>query len=82
MPHEPSVLMYAEQLSDLEGVDGVSVSVVEQDDQTRTVEIVLEGANIPYEAAKGAIEQLGGSVHSVDHVSAGAKPVEGRLWEP
>jgi len=76
MPHEPGVVAYAEKLSDLGGTDGVTVDVVEEDEQTKTVEVTFEGDNLSLDAIKAVIQELGGAVHSVDLVSAGDRIVE------
>lgn len=74
-PHEPNVVVYAEQLGQLDKVAGVTVRVVEQDEKTRTVEMVLEGESLPFDRIREVIEGLGGSVHSVDEVSTGSRIV-------
>lgn len=76
LPHQPDILTYAEKIGELEGTAGVSVNVLEQDDKTRTVEMTIEGESLPFEQIKQVIEDLGGSVHSIDQVSAGSKIVE------
>lgn len=78
VPRDPDVLVYAARLSELEGVDGVNIAVIEQDDRTRTVEVAIEGEDIPFDAVSATIDQIGGSVHSVDQVSAGSRIVTGR----
>lgn len=76
MAHDPGIVTYAEKLSDLEGTDGVTVDVVEEDEQTKTVEVTFEGDNLSIDAIKAVIQELGGAVHSVDLVSAGDRIVE------
>jgi uncharacterized protein len=76
MSHEPGIVTYAEKLSELEGTDGVTVDVVEEDEQTKTVEVTFEGENLSIDAIRAVIQELGGAVHSVDLVSAGDRIVE------
>ena len=76
MSHDPGIVTYAERLSDLDGTDGVTVDVVEEDEQTKTVEVTFEGDNLSIDAIKAVIQELGGAVHSVDLVSAGDRIVE------
>ena len=71
-PHEPSVLEYADKVTAVPGVDGVFINVVEIDEQTESIEIAVEGKDLDYERIKGVIEELGGSVHSIDRVYAGS----------
>lgn len=75
-PHEPNIISYANALSELDGVDGVTVRSVEIDEKTESVEISIEGSDVDFEKVKETIESLGGSIHSVDLVSAGKKIVE------
>ncbi|MEA2086058.1 MAG: DUF211 domain-containing protein [Chloroflexota bacterium] len=46
------------------------------DEKTKTVEVTIEGKSLSFKAIKKVIEELGGSVHSIDMVSAGSKLVE------
>jgi hypothetical protein len=76
MPLEPSIVTYADKISNLENTDGVTVHVIEIDERTRTIEMMIEGQSLSYDAIREVIEELGGSVHSVDWVSSGARIVE------
>lgn len=78
MPLEPSIVEYAEELSELERTDGVNIHVFEIDERTRTVEMTIEGEDLSFEAIKQIIERYGGSVHSVDSISAGSKIIESK----
>ena len=71
IPHEPDVLTYANLINDLPGTDGITIDVVENDERTKTVEITIEGEDLPFENIKQVIEDTGGSIHSIDQVSAG-----------
>ncbi|MCD6414341.1 MAG: DUF211 domain-containing protein [Candidatus Diapherotrites archaeon] len=75
-PHEPNIIEYSKALSELNGVDGVTIRSVEIDEKTESIEMSLEGGNIDFEEVKKVVESLGGSIHSVDLVSAGVKIVE------
>jgi hypothetical protein len=78
MPLEPSIVSYAEKLSQLHNTDGVNIHVLEIDEKTRTVEMTIEGDDLSFEAIKQVIEQMGGSVHSIDRISAGSRIVESK----
>lgn len=69
-PHSPSLPEFATQLSSLQGVKGVNVSLVEIDKDTETLKVTIEG-NLDYNQIRTAIEEWGGVIHSVDEVSAG-----------
>ncbi len=76
VPHEPQVLDFAEKLSALEQVDGVTIQVLEIDEMTKSIEITIEGQALVYDDIRRVIEELGGSIHSIDRVSAGMRIVE------
>jgi uncharacterized protein len=78
VPHEPSVLAYAKRLGEMEGTEGVTVHVLEQDEQTKTIEVTIEGADLSFDAIKSMIGELGGAVHSIDQVSVGSRIVTAR----
>jgi len=75
-PHEPTVIQLANDLSDVDNVDGVNLSLYEVDQQTENVKITIEGSDISYDMVARVIENLGGVVHSVDEIAAGKKIVE------
>lgn len=75
-PHEPNIIEYAKTLSELTGVDGVTIRSVEIDEKTESIEMSIEGSDIDFDEVRKTIESLGGSIHSVDLVSAGTKVVE------
>lgn len=83
IPHQPSEIVYAEKLSELDGTEGITVHVLEVDEKTKTVEMTIQGETLSFEDIKKVIEELGGSVHSIDRVSAGSKIVDSKAdgWE-
>lgn len=76
IPHDPGVLAYAERISELDHIDGLTINVSEFDEKTKTIEMAIEGEALSFEAIKEVIEDLGGSVHSIDEVSAGSRIVQ------
>ncbi len=70
-PHEPSSILLAGQLSDLDGVNSVNVGSCEVDLKVENVKITIEGDDIQYDKVLGVITQLGAAVHSIDQVVAG-----------
>ena len=76
IPHEPDILVYAEDISKLDRALSVVIHVLEHDERTKTVEMTIESDAISFEDVKNAIEDLGGSIHSIDQVSAGSKIIE------
>ncbi len=75
-PHTPSMVELAVQLADIEGIDGVDVSLTEMDQKVENVKITCEGDSINYEEVEKIIIQNGASIHSLDKVSAGASLIE------
>ncbi len=68
-PHHPNILEFARTLC-AEGVDyHVAVYVVEMDDKTETLELIVEGDDIEFEVLVERIKQLGASLHSIDEVA-------------
>ena len=75
-PHEPTLPLFAEYLSEVNGVEGVNVTLMEIDKETENVKVTMQGSDLNYEEITNAIEQYGGSIHSVDEVVAGKTMVE------
>ena len=70
-PHEPGIIDMADELGDIEGVSAVNISIYELDRKVENAKITIEGENVPYQAVARVIEEMGGSIHSVDEVVAG-----------
>ncbi|MBN1248604.1 MAG: DUF211 domain-containing protein [Anaerolineae bacterium] len=70
-PHDPSIIDLADQLSDLDGISAVNISIYEMDRKVENAKITIEGEAISYEIVSELIEELGGAIHSVDEVAAG-----------
>jgi len=66
-PHHPNVLEFGRALAEL-GAHRVKLSVLEMDDQTQTVQLVIEGPEIDFERIQATIAEFGGSLHSIDEV--------------
>jgi hypothetical protein len=70
-PHNPSIIQLADELSDLEGVEAVNVSIYEMDTRVENAKITVEGVGLVYEDVLKVIGENGGTVHSIDEVVAG-----------
>ena len=70
-PHDPSIIELADQLSDLEGISAVNISIYEMDRKVENAKITIEGESISYKIVAELIEEMGGAIHSVDEVAAG-----------
>ena len=75
-PYEPSIVELADQLSDLEGVSAVNISIYEIDRKVENAKITIEGPDISYYTVVSLIEDMGGAVHSTDEVVAGTKIID------
>jgi hypothetical protein len=75
-PHEPSIIEMADQLSELEGVSAVNISIYEMDRKVENAKITIEGEDIAHLRVVEVIEDLGGAVHSIDEVVAGRMIIE------
>jgi hypothetical protein len=77
-PHDPPLLAFTEHLSELDSVEGASTSLVELDQEVQNIKVTLESADLDYDAVEAAVEELSGSIHSVDEVACGDYVVEDR----
>ncbi len=67
-PHAPPLPEFASFLAELHGVTRVDVSLVEMDERTESLKVVLHGTKINFEALKAHMARQGAVIHSVDQV--------------
>jgi hypothetical protein len=67
-PHQPPLPEFAAFLGELNGVTKVDVSVVEMDEKTESLKIIIDGTNLDYEALRSHMSRQGAVIHSVDQV--------------
>ncbi len=70
-PHEPNIIDLANVLSEIAGVAAVNISIYELDRKVENAKITIEGEDISFDQVSRAIEDLGGTIHSIDEVVAG-----------
>lgn len=75
-PHDPDVVTYAESVAGCAGVAGVNVALLETDKAVQNVKLTIEGDAVPVDVVHDTIEDLGGTVHSIDEVVCGELIVE------
>jgi hypothetical protein len=75
-PHEPSIIEWARQLGDLEGIAAVNISIYEMDRKVENAKVTIEGADVPYSNVIELIADMGGAIHSVDEVVAGSRIID------
>lgn len=67
-PHQPPLPEFAKFLGELEGVIKIDVSVVEMDERTETLRVIIDGNDFEYEKLKSHMARQGAVIHSVDRV--------------
>lgn len=77
-PHDPPLLSFTDRVGAVESVAGVTASLIELDKEVQNIQLTIEGEALDYEAIEEIIEDLGGTVHSVDQVARGSYIVEER----
>ena len=75
-PHQPNALDFASALADLDPGYRVKLTLVEMDEKTESIVLVVEGREIRFQEISQAIEQMGASVHSIDEVEVEGAPLE------
>ncbi len=68
-PHYPGIVELSKALAGVDGVDRVTIDIVEMDQDTESVKIEIEGNNINVEKLIKRIKEMGASVHSIDSVT-------------
>ncbi len=66
-PHSPNVLEFSRRLAE-QGELRISLMVLEMDDKTETLQVVVEGQDIDFDRIQQAISDSGASLHSIDEV--------------
>ena len=67
-PHEPNGVDFTRAIANLSPDYQVRLTVIEVDEKTESVIMVIEGENIDFEPISELIKKLGASVHSIDEV--------------
>jgi len=75
-PMEPTIIEMAKRLSVSDGVSSVNISIAEIDLKVENAKITLEGDSINYDIVKDVIQDMGGSIHSIDEVVAGKEIID------
>ena len=75
-PHDPDIVAFAAAASEHDGVAGANVVLVEIDRDVQNVKMTLEGDSIPVAVVRETVEDLGGTIHSIDEVICGEALVE------
>lgn len=73
-PHQPNALEFSCTLAEVGDDYGVALTVIEVDENTETVQVVIEGDDINFEAIQSSITNMSGSLHSIDVVEVQSEP--------
>ena len=68
-PHTPPLPDFASFLAEFSGVEEVEISLVEMDERTESLVVILRGTHIDYARLKEHMGKQGATIHSVDKVS-------------
>ena len=72
-PLQTSLLDFGKQIVDADESYSVNLRVVEKDEKTENVEMIVTGDDIDFELLKSKIEASGASIHSLDEMSMGKR---------
>lgn len=67
-PHQPNALEFCEAIASAGNDYRVHLTVLEVDEKTETLQITVEGNAIDSATLLARINELGGSLHSIDEV--------------
>lgn len=69
-PHQPNVLEFAQIIAG-QGIGcRVQVTVLEVDEKTESLRVVIEADSVQFDAVQEVIADVGASLHSIDEVEA------------
>ncbi|MGB5259401.1 MAG: DUF211 domain-containing protein [Gammaproteobacteria bacterium] len=68
-PHQPNTLEFARAIAALGEGYQVDIRVLEVDEDTETLQVIIEGNRLDFEGISVAISENGASLHSIDEVS-------------
>lgn len=67
-PHQPNALEFSQAVARAGGNYRVCIKVLEVDEKTETLQVIVDGDSIDFDSIQAAISDLGGSLHSIDEV--------------
>jgi hypothetical protein len=67
-PHQPPLPDFASFMGELPGLTKIDISVVEMDEKTESLKIIVEGTSLDYEELRSHMARQGAVIHSVDKV--------------
>jgi len=73
-PHQPSLPEFANYICELKDVTRVDVSLIEMDERTDSLKVMIDGNNINFVTLNEHISKIGAVIHSVDQVVVEENP--------
>ena len=73
-PHHPNALDFSSAIAEIGTDYHVYLTVIEVDENTETLQIIVEGQAIDFDGIQAAINRMGGSLHSIDEVEVYNSP--------
>ncbi len=67
-PHQPNALEFSSAIAAVGADYRVYLRVLEVDERTETLQMVVEAKAVDFNAIQSAITRMGGSLHSIDEV--------------
>ena len=67
-PMEPSILELSTNINELDGVENVTIDLLEIDKKVENVKISIRGPKLVYDDINNVIESTGATIHSIDNV--------------
>ena len=67
-PHSPPLPEFAAYLGEIDGVTRVDIAVVEMDEKTESLKVIVDGLGLDYENLRSHMARQGAVIHSVDKV--------------
>jgi hypothetical protein len=72
-PHKPNTLEFARAIAASGEGCQVDIQVLEMDEQTETLQVMIEGDSLYFDQISSVIDENGASLHSIDEVSVVGK---------
>lgn len=70
-PSEVPTVEFAREACEVDGVEAAAADLVETDREVQNIVLVVEGPDVGHDAVVDRVEDLGGTLHSVDEVVCG-----------
>ena len=67
-PHQPSLPEFADYVGKLKELTRIDVTLIEMDERTDSLKVIVEGNGIDFDVLKEHISKMGAVIHSVDQV--------------